>query len=154
MHVSMVGICPNSKSMASNHRFCTWVQSWPHPHRDYLTQMGLKLPAKTLLVQSSWLSDAWQILNTQAQTRRKTNCVWELTSWFLRSAENWIMANDNLKTDNNTLVSIEPESRYGIFSDIVTCLHMAHPAEVKSVFHGKLEYQDLTSLKDQIMERG
>ena len=67
-----------------------------------------------------------------------------------------VNAIDELKIDVATATANDPESRYGIRSDIVTCLHLAHqplPAEVKAMFHAKLEYQDLASLKDQILDR-
>ena len=71
--------------------------------------------------------------------------------------DNRIKANDKLQTNGVTATADEPESRYGTSSDIVTFLHMAHPhlpAKVKAMFHAKLEYQDLASIKDQILDRG
>ena len=95
-----------------------------------------------------------QMLQKMSVLKRKEgerlNAYWNRFKGFY--AENRIRKDDTIKiTKDNTLVtpdSDENGERYRLSSDIVLCLHMAHPdlpAEVEKLLSSKLEYQDLAS---------
>ena len=66
------------------------------------------------------------------------------------------MRNDVIKADGQTPAADDPKSRYAISSDMVMCLHLAHPdlpREVEKIFSAKLECQDLASLESDVFTR-
>ena len=70
--------------------------------------------------------------------------------------ENRLLAKNAIKADGKVLTEDDPKSRYAVPSDIVMCLHMAHPqlpVEIKEIFSAKLENQDLASLEQDIFTR-
>ena len=100
-----------------------------------------------------------QMLQKMSVLKRKEgerlNAYWNRFKGFY--AENRIRKDDAIKiSKDNTIVTADCDEngeRYRLSSDIVLCLHMAHPdlpAEVEKLLSSKLEYQDLASLEREV----
>ena len=85
----------------------------------------------------------------------RLNAYWNRWQGFW--ADNRIRKDDSIKIeDGNKLITPTKDEigeRYRLSSDIVACLHMAHPdlpSEVEKLLSGKLENQDVASLQKEI----
>ena len=90
----------------------------------------------------------------QRRPNEKLTAFWNRFKGFY--AENRLMRNDSIKADGEIPAQDDPKSRYAISSDIVMCLHLAHPdlpREVEKIFSAKLENQDLASLESDVFTR-
>ena len=85
----------------------------------------------------------------------RLNAYWN--RWKGHYAENRIRKDDDIKINQGNTIKPADEDengeRYRLSSDIVACLHMAHPdlpQEVEKMLSAKLENQDVASLEREI----
>ena len=70
--------------------------------------------------------------------------------------ENHIKKDDKLKVDDAKATESDKQCRYGIGSELVLFLHMAHrglPVKLASILSTKLKHNNVASLKDIILEK-
>ena len=130
--IAASSIIPNAKSL-------DWVLEFLKEHYGYARSgKDLMLKFKTL----------------ERRPGEKMRAYWSRYIAFFE--ENHIKANDKLKVDGATTPVTDKLSRYGMGSELVLFLFMAHrrlPERMANILSTKLKHNDVASLKDLIQKK-
>ena len=95
-----------------------------------------------------------KFITLERKPGEKMRAYWSRFQAFFE--ENHIKKNDKLKVDDAIATATDKQCRYGIGSELVLFLHMAHrglPVKMASILNTKLKHNDVASLKDLILEK-
>merc|ERR1711888_61307 len=84
----------------------------------------------------------------------KMRAYWSRFEAFFE--DNHIKKDDKLKVNEAPATESDKQCRFGIGSELVLFLHMAHkelPIRMASILSSKLKHNDVASLKDIILEK-